>query len=135
MKTIANCSPREFLVQTNKIRKAAANWITLTNIMEIRKRVPKFTEDMDDAAKKSAAMEVAKKNISDMLESAMGEHPDETAELLGMLCFIEPDDLDNHTMLEILTPVSEMISNPEVIDFFISLAKLDQNSTLNAPRT
>lgn len=135
MKTIANCSPREFLVQTNKIRKAVANWLTLTNIMEIRKRVPKFTEDMDDAAKRDAARKMAKENISAMLESAMGEHPNETAELLGMLCFIEPEDLDNHTMIEILTPVTEMISNPEVIDFFISLARLDRISTSTAPRT
>ena len=135
MKTIANCSPREFRVQTNKIRKAVANWLTLTNIMEIRKRVPKFTEGMDDAAKRDAARKMAKENISAMLESAMGEHPNETAELLGMLCFIEPEDLDNHTMIEILTPVTEMISNPEVIDFFISLARLDRISTSTAPRT
>lgn len=135
MKTIANCTPREFLVQTNKIRKAVANWLTLTNIMEIRKRVPKFTEDMDDAAKMDAARKIAKENISDMLEIAMGEHPNETAELLGMLCFIEPEDLDNHTMIEILTPVTEMISNQEVIDFFISLARLDRIGTSTAPRT
>lgn len=135
MKTIANCTPREFLAQTNKIRKAVANWLTLTNIMEIRKRVPKFTEDMDDAAKRDAAREMAQKNISDMLESAMGDHPNETAELLGMLCFIEPEDLDNHTMFEILTPVSEMISNPEVIDFFISLARLDRIGTSIVQKT
>lgn len=135
MKTIANCTPVEFLVQTNKIRKATADWLTLTNIMEIRKRVPNFTEDMDDAAKRDAARKIAKENIAEMLESAMGEHPKETAELLGMLCFIDPEDLDNHTMFEILTPVSEMISNQEVIDFFISLARLDRIGTLIAPRT
>ncbi len=129
MKTIANCSPREFLVQTNRIRKKAADWVTLTGILEIRKRAPVFTDDMDDAAKKEAARAKARENIYAILDSIMEEHPDETAELLGLLCFIEPEDLDNHSMLEFLTPATELINNPEVIDFFISLARLGQIDT------
>ena len=129
MKTLANCSPRDFLVQTNKIRKKAAEWLTLTQILELRKRAPIFTDDMTDEEKAKAAREKATENIMAMLDSAMGEHPDETAELLGMLCFIEPEDLNNHTMLEFLTPATELISNPEVVGFFISLAKLDQTVT------
>ena len=135
MKTLATCTPRECLVQTNKIRKKVATWLTLTNIMEIRKRAPQFTEDMDDAAKKEAAREKARENIFDMLDSAMGEHPDETAELLGLLCFIEPEDLDKHTMLEFIAPITELINNPEVVDFFISLVRLGQTDTSTTPRT
>lgn len=135
MKTIANCSPREFLIQTNKIRKRAAEWLTLTKVLDIRKRAPKFTEDMTDAEKHEAARAKAKENIMDMLDSAMGEHPNETAELLGLMCFIEPEDLDNHTMIELLTPIKELISNQEVIDFFISLARLDRTVSLTAQKT
>ena len=134
LKTLANCSPRDFLVQTNKIRKKVSEWLTLTQILEIRKRAPIFTEDMSDAEKKDAARKKATENIMAMLDSAMGEHPNETAELLGMLCFIEPEDLDNHTMLEFLTPATELISNPEVISFFMSLAKLDQMATSTAAK-
>ena len=41
MKNIANCTPREFLRQTNKIRKAVSNWLTLTKVMDIRERLRK----------------------------------------------------------------------------------------------
>ena len=40
MKTLANCNPVEFLVQTNKIRKAVWDWLSLTQVMEIRKNLP-----------------------------------------------------------------------------------------------
>lgn len=126
IKTLANCSPRDFLVQTNRIRRRAADWLTLTQIAEIRKRTPVYTEDMDDDAKKEAARKQARKNIFAMMDSALEEHPDETAELLGMLCFIEPEDLNNHNMLEFLAPATELINNPQVIDFFISLVRLGQ---------
>lgn len=129
IKTIANCSPRDFLVQTNRIRKRAADWLTLTKIAEIRKRTPAFTEDMDDDAKKEAARKQARDNIFAMMDSALEEHPDETAELLGMLCFIEPGDMENHNMLEFLAPATELINNPQVIDFFISLVRLGQMDT------
>ena len=36
LKTLANCKPSEFLKQTNKIRKAAAEWLTATDILEIK---------------------------------------------------------------------------------------------------
>ena len=135
MKTLASCTPREFLVQTNRIRKRAADWLTLTKILEIRKRAPVFTEDMTDDDKRKAAREKAKENILEMLDIAMGEHPDETAELLGLLCFIEPEDLNNHKMIEFLAPINELISNQEVLDFFISLARLDQINTSTSPKT
>lgn len=134
MKSIANCSPREFLVQTNRIRKRVDNWITVTGIEEIRKRMPAFTDDMDDKAKRAAAREQAKQNIYAMMDSAMEEHPDETAELLGLLCFIEPEDLDKHSMLEFLAPATELINNPEVIDFFISLVRLGRINISTEPK-
>lgn len=129
MKTLANCSPRDFLVQTNKIRKKAADWIELTKIAEIRKRAPVFTDDMDDEAKAAAAAAQARANIYAMMDSAMEDHPDETAELLGMLCFIDPEDLNSHSALDFLAPATELINNPQVIDFFTSLVRLGLTDT------
>ena len=45
LKTLANCSLREFLAQTNKIRKEAADFLELTEISKIRQHVPVFTGD------------------------------------------------------------------------------------------
>ena len=46
MKTLANCTPREFLKQTNKIKNAAKDWLTKTDIQGIRSRLPKIDDGM-----------------------------------------------------------------------------------------
>lgn len=125
MKNLANCNPREFWVQTNKIRKAVANWLTLTKIQEIRKTLPEIKKDATEEERREAFSNQVKKNLNAILDSVFEEHPDETIELLGLLCFVEPEDLDNHQMKEFLGSISELISCKEVIDFFISLMQLE----------
>lgn len=129
MKTLANCTPREFLVQTNKIRKAVADWLSLTKVMEIRKKLPKIPADATDAERRELTAKQMKENLSAMLDSILDEHPEETAELLGLMCFIEPEDLDNHKMTEFLGAFAEILNCPEVVSFFISLARLGQTDT------
>ena len=129
MKTLATCSPVEFLVQTNKIRRSVESWLTLTKVMEIRKRLPELPQGAKPEDVKKARKEQAKKNFSSILDSVLEEHPQETAELLGMLCFIEPEDLGNHSMLEIISSVNELIASPEVLSFFTSLTQLVQTVT------
>lgn len=124
MKNLANCNVREFLTQTNKIRKSVANWLSLTQILEIRKNMPVFTEDVSEEERKKAMTEQAKKNFSDMLDSILDKYPDETAEMLGLMCFIEPKDLNKHKMTELFSSFNEMINCEEVISFFISLVSL-----------
>lgn len=129
LKTIATCSPKEFLVQTNKIRKSVSKWLSLTKILEIRKNVPKFAENATEEERRKAVSAQMQRNLSEMLDKALEEYPDETAELLGLVCFVDPEDLENHSMLEILGTVGELLENPEVIGFFTSLAKLGQKNT------
>ena len=40
LKTLVNCKPSEFLKQTNRIKKSAEKWLTDTDILNIRKRLP-----------------------------------------------------------------------------------------------
>ena len=129
MKTLATCSPLEFLVHTNKIRRSVESWLTLTKVMEIRKRLPELPQGAKPEDIKKARQEQAKKNFSAILDSILEEHPQETAELLGLLCFIEPEDLENHSMLEIISAVNELIPSPEVLSFFTSLTQLVQTVT------
>lgn len=129
MKTLATCSPVEFLVQTNKIRRSVESWLTMTKVMEIRKRLPELPQGAKPEDVKKARQEQAKKNFSAILDSVLEEHPQETAELLGLLCFIEPEDLENHSMLEIISAVNELIPSPEVLNFFTSLTQLVQTVT------
>jgi hypothetical protein len=124
MKSLASCTPREFLKQTNRIRKAAAEWLTITKIMEIRKALPTIDKGASEDEQRAAVAQQIRRNASAILDSILDSHPDETAELLGLCCFIEPEDLDNHPMSEIIGAVGEMLNCQEIIDFFISLARL-----------
>lgn len=129
MKTLANCNPKEFLVQTNKIRKHVSNWLELTKVLEIRKTRPNLPENATLEQRKKAEQQQVKKNLTAMLDSILEEHPEETAELLGLLCFVEPKDLEKHKMAEFLEAFAELINCPEVISFFISLMRLGQKAT------
>lgn len=126
MKTLANCSPREFLVQTNKIRKQAAEWLAKTRILEIRAKQPAYTDGMTKEERAEAQRRQVKENLSEIFDSILEDYPEETAELLGLVCFIEPEDLDNHKMTDFLQAATDMLNDPAVMDFFILLMRLDQ---------
>lgn len=140
MKTLANCSPKEFFQQTMKIRRAVEKWLKDTSILEIRARVPEFApevkEDMtkDELAKtiqkrKEVFAEQAKKNAYDMIDAMMEEHADETIELMALICFIEPEKANDHPMSEYLANINEIINDQAVMDFFTSLMSLGVIST------
>lgn len=134
MKNLANCKPSEFLRQTNRIKKSVERWLTVTDVLNIRKTLPELVPVMDrmsseerkkiDKENQRRTREQSMENLSRMLDAILDEHPEETLELLALLCFVEPQDVDNHTMDEYLTAVGEMISNQAVISFFTSLAQL-----------
>lgn len=133
MKNLANCKPSEFLKQTVRIKKSVERWLTDTDIMNIRKNVAApspMSKDMTDTEKRAALddyvkrrNEQAQKNLSRIFDAVAEEHPDETLEVLALLCFVEPENVDDYTIDEYLTSVSEMIGNEAVIGFFTSLAR------------
>lgn len=139
MKSLADCSPKEFLVQTNKIRKSVEKWLEVTDIMNLRGEAPKFEplpdgaspEEIDKHMKayKKLVQKASAETMNKMLEAIMEKHPDETVELLALLCFVEPKDANNHTVTEYLKTLNELLKNDTVIDFFTSLARLAQNGT------
>ena len=138
MKTLANCNAVDFLTQTNKIRKAVAKWLTDTDIMNIRKHVPpapdyegKTQEEVEklQAEYKVKLQEQSKKNLFDMLDAVLDEHPQETLELLGLICFVEPKDVTKMNGLKLLNMGMETISDPEVLRFFTSLVNVSQTIT------
>ena len=74
----------------------------------------------------------AYKNLSKIIDSALGEYPDETLEVLALLCFVEPENVDDHPMSEYITALTELITDEAVINFFISFSRLGQSGILNA---
>lgn len=136
MKNLATCKPTEFMKQTCRIRKVAEEWLKGTNILNLRKEVPelkKITNDMDDAEREAAVKEnkarieaKMNENLSKLLDAMLDKYADKTLELLALVCFVEPENVDDHGMDEYLDAISELISNQSVINFFTSLAQLGE---------
>lgn len=139
MKNLANCKPSEFLRQTSRIRKCVANWLDITGIMDIRREKPELItlkKGMTEKEREEAFLENKRRtdeqireNIMRILEAIMDDHPDETLELLALLCFVEPENVDDYTITEYLESFTELIDNQTVLDFFTSLARLGNAST------
>lgn len=142
MKTLANCTPREFLKQTNRIRISLDEWLTATKVLEIRRRMPevpdvKSIETKDELkenieARKRAYAEQARENVFSILEAMLDTNADKTLELLALVCFVEPKDVDKHTMSEYLLNVSALMQDAGVVSFFDSLVRLGASSMANA---
>jgi hypothetical protein len=129
MKNLANCKPREFLQQTNRIRKAVEKWLKLTDIMKIRNNVPKIPKGTSTVEANKLLAEAAQKNLSRMLDVIMDEHPDETLELLALCCFVEPENVDDYEVADYLGSFADIIQNEAVLRFFTSLMQLGQMNT------
>lgn len=142
MKTLATCTPREFLKQTNRIRISVDKWLTATKILEIRSRMPDLPDKVKPESeedvkrtleeRKLALSNQVKENLFSILEAMLDTNADDTLELLALMCFVEPEDVDTHTMSEYLTCISELIEDDGVQDFFGSLVKLGARSTASA---
>lgn len=127
MKTLANCNPVDFLRQTNRIRNSFGSLLTENGIPNIFKRQPelKGTETADEAREKRRAQ--TRRNVDEILNILMEMHAEETAEALGLMCFMEPDELANAKGVDLLSPAIELLSSKPVIDFFMSFAKLGRS--------
>jgi len=134
MKTLASCKPTEFLKQTNAIRKSVEKWLTATDIMNIRKRLPEkeiptisMTLEERQAMElrnKKATEEQMKQNMSAMLDAALETHAEETLELLALCCFVDPKNVDDYPVSEYLKAFNELINDESVVGFFTSLVRL-----------
>lgn len=144
MKNLANCTPVEFLRQTNKIRHSVEGWLKETGILEVRKNKPsliQITDTMSDEEKQKAETDnrqrleaQVKKNISEMLDRALDANAEKTVEVIAMMCFVEPQDANNVKPTVYLKNLGEILEDKDVMDFFTSLMRLDQRNILDFPK-
>lgn len=130
LKNLANCKPIEFLRQTNRIKKAVGKWLTINEIISIRKQMPKLDEAMTKQQREEAVRKQSMENLSMILDNCLDKHPEETLEVIALCCFVEPEDANNHPMGVYLKAIAEMIADESVISFFTSLARLEQTNFL-----
>lgn len=124
MKNLANCKPSEFLRQTNRMRKALGKWLTATDIANIRARRPEIPDDASEEERKKALDRQMRENWNDILDEVMEKHPDETLELLALASFVEPENVDDHTMAEYLGSFAEIMNDSNAMGFFMPLLNL-----------
>lgn len=139
MKNLATCTPTEFITQTAKIKSSVAKWLDLTRIPKIRSKAPVYkvipkgatAEEKAEIIKENAQLkkDQALKNLNEMLDQILIEHPSETLEILALVCFVEPEHVDDHTMDEYMQCVMEMIQNKSVMGFFSLLAQIETRQT------
>ena len=121
-KNLANCKPKEFMVQTRLIKHAVEKWLTETEILKIRQNMPTIPDGATDEDQRKLIEKQQKENLSRMLDAIMDEHPDETVELLGLLCFVPKDEIDNYPMSYYMESLTELLNDQAVWSFFTSLA-------------
>lgn len=119
MKTLANCTPREFMRQTVKLRKPFSEWLEKTGISEFRKRRPEGLDEMAVDEQTKALTLQSRRNLQDMLFTAFEKDEEGTLNVLALCCFVEPEQADEYTMAEYIKAVLDMLNNEVVRDFFM----------------
>ena len=131
-KNLANCTPKEFMVQTRLIKHHLEKWLKDTDIINIRKNLPELPENVTDDEKDELMRKQAQANLSAMFDAIFDEHPDETIELLALFCFVPLSELDAHPVTYYMESITEMTREKAVWDFFGSLAVLGQRFGITA---
>lgn len=144
MKNLANCKPSEFFKQTLRIKRNVEKWLTSDDIKEIRSRKIDFEEILDTMTpqeqgevmlrNQKKTEEMAMNNFMDILEVMLDKKFDETLAVLALCCFVEPQNVDDYEMDDYLGSIADLISNPNVLRFFVSLAQLGQKNILTVSK-
>ena len=124
VKSLANCKPSEFLKQTNAIRHYVEKWLKDIKFADIRKRLPAIPEGATEEEKKELIAEQSRKNFSEMLDSALEKHPEETLGVLALCCFIPVEQADEQPMEFYVDAIADLMECEAVMRFFTSLVKL-----------
>lgn len=108
--------------QTYRIATLVKELNKETQFLEIRKRRPNV-EGLSEKEKKEALLKQGTENLWAMYEKLSTDAPEKTTELIGLCCFIEPDEIESHTGIELATSAMELFRSKEVLDFFQSLVR------------
>lgn len=127
MRTICDLKGPDFLRYVNRARHAVQDLLRDTEVLEIRKHKPDFTGNETEEERRAMLDVQAGKNLSGMLDRLCEEKPNETYKVLRL--FIIPDEDEEPDGIDILSAGMQLVSDKRVVDFFTSLARLEQTST------
>lgn len=141
MKNLTNCTPGEFIKQSVRVKKIASKWLKDIDLVNIRSRQPEYitipitatAEERKEILLKNAQLqkEQAIKNLSELFDMAFEKYPDETLSVLALLCFVEPENVNDHSIVEYLDSVMDVFETPAILRFFGLLASMQSRTPTN----
>ena len=123
-KTIATCTPSEFMAQCYKIAGKAKTLFEMAGIADIRKRMPEYKEEDTPEERKAKMKKQGRDNLWAIFDELFGKYPKETTELFGLMCFIDPSEIDNYNGMELTAKCIDMLGDENVATFLVSLSKI-----------
>ena len=122
MRTIANLSGVEFLRAINRTRHAVEKLMSVTGVMNIWKQRPVFTGEETPEEKHSMEKNQIKKNLNNMLDTLLENHPEETYEFIMAMCVREEGEPEPDGIALVMAAFN-LISDKRVLDFLLQLGK------------
>ena len=122
MKTIANLNGVEFLRAINRTRHAVEKLMKVTDVLGIWKKMPTFTGEETEEEKHKMARAQIKKNLNDILDALLENHPEETFECIMALC-VRDEGEPEPDGIELVMAAFNLISDQRVMDFLLQLGK------------
>ena len=123
-KTIATCTPSEFMAQGYRLAGKAKALFEMAGIAEIRKRMPEYKEEDTPEERKEKMQKQGKENLWAIFDELFGKYPKETTEVFGLMCFIEPAEIDSYNGMELMAKCIDMLGDENVATFLVSLSKI-----------
>lgn len=133
MKTLANCTPKEFAVQTAKIAASVRKYAD--GIRMIRQKLPKPPEAPRKDASEDELTAYAEQvrnagidNFMEILSWCMETNADATMELCGAVCFMDGEafaDLDPADGEDGIAAVLDVLCSERALRFFTTLLRMN----------
>lgn len=122
MRTIANLSGVEFLRAINRTRHAVEKLMTVTDVLTIWKKNPTFTGKETPEERHQLARNQIKKNLSDVLDTLLETHPEETYACIMAMC-VRDEGEPEPDGIEMVMAAFSLIGDKRVLDFLLQLGK------------
>ena len=112
------------MAQCYKIAGKAKTLFEMAGIADIRKRMPEYKEEDTPEERKAKMKKQGRDNLWAIFDELFGKYPRETTELFGLMCFIEPSEIDNYNGMELTAKCIDMLGDENVATFLVSLSKI-----------
>jgi hypothetical protein len=120
LKTLANCTPREFAAQCFKISNMVKKYYA--NIKELREQAKNAEDDAEG------------KDVFSIIQYICDGNIDDTMEICGALCFMTGEEFGNLDPMngdpDGVCAVMNLIDCKRVVDFFTTILKFKNISSL-----